>query len=285
MTERIRFITDTTCDIPDAWLREYPIHVVPCYVNYGGESYADDHVQLIRSEFYDKLLSIQPYPTTAAMSPGDAEQIMRAALNEADHLIVVTVSSKLSAVYNAMRLAGDAAAPGRYTLIDSGSMTMGMGWPIIVAAQAAMRGEPVARVVDVLERAKRAVRVYCGLETLEYVRRSGRVSWARASIGALLQIKPIILFQDGEAKSIGRVRTFRRVIDELVRLTEAQTPLDRLAVLHANNPSGAAEVYERLKHIRPATTEIPVVNVTPVIGLNIGLGALGVATLNESWRT
>ena len=114
------------------------------------------------------------------------------------------------------------------------------------------------------------------------MRRSGRVSWAAASVGQLLQIKPIISATEGSVESIARVRTFARAVDKLVELVHEQGPLDRLALLHANNREGALEMKDRLGSVVPPDTYI--INVTPAIGTHIGPMALGVTTLRKAWR-
>jgi DegV family protein with EDD domain len=117
---------------------------------------------------------------------------------------------------------------------------------------------------------------------MTYLHRSGRVGWAAASMGQLLQIKPIISATEGNVESVARVRTFARAVDKLVELVQEQAPLDRLALLHANNRDGALEMKNRLGSLVPAETYI--INVTPAIGTHIGPMALGVATLNKAWR-
>jgi fatty acid-binding protein DegV len=109
------------------------------------------------------------------------------------------------------------------------------------------------------------------------------VSWASAGIGALLQIKPILDVREGEVKSHSRVRTFKRAFDELVSLAHEQAPLDRLAIMHADNEKGAHELHEALKDIAPQMTIT--VNITPTIGTHIGPGGLGIATVNQAWRS
>ncbi len=282
-SKNIRFVADSTCDIPPALVEKWKIKLVPAFVNYGGKSYADDGIELDRVVYYNQMPSMTTQPTTAAPSPALAEKIIHEAFAEADHLIMLTAPAVLSGIYNTFRLAASQLPQDRVTLIDSGTVTMGMGFQVLVGAEVAAETGDVEATVAAIHRARVNQQVYAAPETMEYLRRSGRVGWARASVGALLQIKPIINLYEGDVQSIARVRTFSKAIDKLIELTQSQAPLDRLALLHANNPDGALEIKNRLGDITPAETHI--INVTPVIGTHVGPGSLGITTLSKAWRT
>lgn len=281
-SSKIRFFTDSTCDIPPSLIAQYEIGVVPCYVNIGDKSYVDNGVELVREDFYRDMPTFEPKATTAAPPPAVAERIIRETFEGADHLFVICVSSKLSAVYNSMRLAISGLPEDRVTLIDSGMTTMGMGWQVLIGAETAAETGDVGAVKDAIARVQAHGKLFAGLNTLEYLRASGRVSWAAASIGTLLQIKPIVTVVDGEVVSAGRVRTFNRVIDQLAELVREQGPLDRLAVLHTMNEQGVQALLDRLDDILPA--DVLISTVTPVVGTHVGPGALAVAPLSKSWR-
>jgi DegV family protein with EDD domain len=280
---KIRIVTDSTCDIPADLLARHKIAVVPCFVNYGGNSYADDGVQLTRENYYRDLPSIRPVPKTSAFPPGMVEPVLEAALREADHVIIVSLSSKLSGVYNAFRLGASNYPQDKITLIDSGTTTMGLGYQVLIAAETAEATGDVEAVKRAVQAVRTHQKVYAALDTLEYLKHSGRVSWAQAGIGQLLQIKPILDVGEDEVKSHSRVRTFKRAIDELVQLATTEAPLERLTILHAGNDSGARELHDALKSIAPTDTLI--VNITPAIGTHIGPGGLGVVTVSQSWKS
>ena len=282
-SKKIRFVTDSTCDIPPEWVEKYRIGIVPAFVNYGGESYADDGVQLIREEYYQKLASIRPFPTTSAPPPGLAEETIKQAFEDADHLFILTTSAKLSGIYNAMRLGSSSLPQDRVTLIDSNSTTMGLGWQVVIGAEVAEKTGDVAQVHDAILRVQKAQRVYAALGTLEFLHRSGRVSWAAAGISALLQIKPVIEVADGEVHSIARVRTFGRAIEEMVKLTREVGSLDRLAVLYASDIDSAHQLFEQVKDFAPSNTVF--VRINPAIGTHIGPSGLGLSPVQQSWRT
>ncbi len=279
---RIKFVTDSTCDIPPELVEHWNITVVPCYVNHAGKSYADDGVELVREDFYDRLPTLDPSPTTAAPPPAMTESLIKAAFQDADHLIIICVPAKLSAVYNSMRLGMADLPPDRVTLIDSGQTSMGLGWQVLAGVEVAAQTGDVAQVVEAINRVRAHQRVYAAIATMEFLRRSGRVSALVASLGTLLQIKPIISVEEGDILAPARVRTFKAATEKLVELIRAQTPLDRLAILHTNNLEGAEEVRKALGDAAPPDSLI--VRVNPTVGVHIGPGCVGAATLNTNWK-
>jgi len=281
--KKIRFVTDSTCDIPPELLQKHNITVVPCYINYGNQSYADDSKELVREDFYQTLQSVHPSPTTAAPSPGDCKSAIESAFKDADHVVIVSVATKLSGTNNALRLGAADFPPDRVTLLDSQTTSMGLGWQVVLGAETAEMTGNVQQTVDTVQRVQKHTHVYCALQTLEFLRRSGRVGWAAAGIGALLQIKPILHVFNGEVNQGSRVRTFSRAVDEMVRLCHTHAPLDRLAIMHAINPEGALDLQNRLADISPPDTII--VSITPTIGTHIGPGGLGLAPVSKLWRT
>jgi DegV family protein with EDD domain len=156
---------------------------------------------------------------------------------------------------------------------------MGMGWQAIAAAEAARADASVQSVVDLVTTMQPRVRVFAALDTFEYLRRSGRVSWAEAIFGTLLRIKPMIELKEGRIIPLDRVRTSRRAMDRLVALTKTMGPLEFLAVMHSNWPEGADELSHRLSG-QVLERDMLTVDVTPVIGVHVGPKGLGVAAVS-----
>jgi len=280
---KIAFVTDSTCDLPAEFAQAFGVGVVPCFINYGGESHVDNGVDLVREDFYAQMPKLRPYATTAAPSPGQAERVIKEAFAGADHLVILTAPAKLSGIYNAMRLGSASLPPERVSLIDSGTTTMALGYQVQIGVETAEATGDLNATLKAIRAVRENVNMYAALNTMEFLHASGRVSWAAAGIGALLQIKPIIDMKDGVVHNVARVRTFNRATDELVTLTRAMAPLDRLTVIHTNNPDGARTLTERLDDLVPA--DLRVISVTPTLGTHVGPGAIGVVPLSKSWRS
>lgn len=281
--KKIRFIADSTCDIPPELLEKWNITIIPAFVNYGGGTYADDGKELDRVAYYDQLPSMTSQPSTAAPAPGLTESIITQVAAECDHVVMLTVPARLSGIYNAFRLGASNLPADSYTLVDSGSTTMAMGFQVLVGAEVAEQTGDVSEVLRAIQRTREHIRLYAAPESMVYLRRSGRVGWAAAGAATLLQIKPIVsIVGDGVVESTARVRTFGKAVEKMVELALEQAPLDRLALLHTNNYDGAVDMKRQLGNAIPAETYI--INVTPVLGTHIGPKALGVITLNKGWR-
>lgn len=280
----IRFVTDSTADIPQEILDKHNIAVVPVFVNYGGNSFADDGKELNRENYYNQLASFRPFPTTSAMPPNMTEQALQKALEGADHVIALTVSSKLSGVYNAFRLGMQKLPADRITLIDGASTSAGLGMSVIVGAEVAAQTGDVQQTIRAIEAVKQNSKLFAALDTLEFLHRSGRVGWAAAGIGALLQIKPIIAVENGEVVSVARVRTFSRATEELVTYVRQFAPLDRLAVLYGTDYEAAQHLRDRLAELAPAGS-IFIVRINPAVGTHIGPKGLGVVPLSAKWKS
>lgn len=280
--KNIRFVTDSTCDLPAEWIKRFRIGVVPAFVNHSGESFADNGVELIREDYYNKLSTLRPFPTTSAPPPAIAEAVINDTFQDADHLFIVTTSAKFSGFYNVMRLGASSLPPERVTLVDSDSTTMGLGWQVAIGAEVAQATGDVQQVEAAMKRVREAQRVYAALGTMEFLHRSGRVGWAAAGIGALFQIKPVIEVKGGEVYSIARVRTFGRAVDELVRLAHEVAPIDKLAVLYTSDLEGAHKLRDRIQDIAPPDTIF--VSVNPAVGTHIGPSGLGLSPVQQSWR-
>ncbi len=282
-SSRIRIAADSVCDLPPALADALGVRIIPTYVNIGDDSIPDDGIALDRSRFYRDLPTMPQQPSTAAPSPGDAERFYRAILAEgADHIISLHVPAKLSAVLNAMRLGAEAAGADKITLVDSLQLTFGIGLQTWVAAELAQQGADRERILSAIEAVRRHTRVYAIIDTIEFLRRSGRVNPLVASLGDMLKIKPIIELSDGEVRPIGRQRTWKRALSRLRDLTRAQAPLERLAILHSARYDGAVSFLESIREFAPSDTLV--IEATPTIGAHIGPGSIGVATLNRNWR-
>jgi len=274
----IRIVTDSTSDVPESVARELDIVVVPAYVIFGMQSYQDG-VTLSREEFYERLAIANPLPTTSSPSVGDFEDTyVRLKQEGAEHVISIHVAAKLSAILNAALSAAKAVPDLDVTVFDSEQVTMGLGWQVIEAARAAKAGKTVSEIIDQVQQVRKGAHVYAALDTLEYVRRSGRVGWARAMIGQLLRIKPIVEVLDGAVLSVDRVRTRAHSIERLKELVASHSPLHKLAVLHTRSLDAATKLADEFRALYPSLSDpIHIVEVTSTIGTHVGPNGMGVA--------
>jgi DegV family protein with EDD domain len=265
-------VTDSTADIPDSVQQQYHIEVMPNLVIIGEKSYQDG-IDITREEFYTRLPQMNPMPTTGTASSGAYTGLYGKMFKEGcSHILSIHTSGKLSGIINAAHTAAQDFGD-RVRVIDSEQVSMGLGWQVIAAAEAAAQGLGFADALDKLESVKKRVRLVAMIDGMEYLRRSGRVSWAISSLGSLLNIKPFIDVKEGVVHRLGEVRTRQKGVVHLLDLLKELGPLERLAILHSNTEADALDFLARIP-FRP-TVEPLVVNITPVIGTHVGPRALG----------
>lgn len=268
----VHIVTDSTSDIPADFVRELDITVVPAHVIFGNESF-DDGVTITREEFYQRLVASSELPTTASPSAGEFAEVYQRLGGD---IISIHLASKLSGVFNTAHAATQLVPQINVTLFDSTSLAMGLGWQVISAARAAKNGQSVEQIMQLLTGTRPRVRVYAGLDTLEYVRRSGRVSWAKAMVSQLLHIKPILEVRDGVVTQLERIRTRRNLIERLKQIAHELGPLDELAVQHTRAYDDARALADDLAAVLPLKQPIVVCEATTTIGTHIGPNGLGI---------
>lgn len=276
---QIRIVTDSTGDIPPETAARLGIAVVPAYVQMGSVSHRDEPSAdgLDREAFYAQLPTMPTVPTTSVPPAHEFAAAYRRLACETDEIIAIVVSSTLSGMYNVARLGAQETPELKVHVVDSEQVTMGLGWMVIAAAEAAAEGQSASRILALVEDMKRRVHVHAMLDTLEYLRRSGRVSWARAKVAQVLRIKPIVEVFLGKVKDAGRTRTRHQAIERLMELTHALGPLERLAILHTYAPE-VEDIRRRLSALVPSGNLVTTV-VTTIIGAHVGPRGLGVAAV------
>ena len=273
---RIAIVTDSTSDIPAELTRAHKIHVVPNILIVAGQEF-EDGKGITREEFYNRLPRLRTPPTTATASAGVYGSLYERLFEESfDFILSIHAASTLSGIFNAASLAAQ-PFDERVRVIDSRQVSMGLGLQVLAAAEAVEKGQDLEGVLERLKIAQKSVRLIAMLDTLEYLRRSGRVSWARASLGSLLRIKPFIEVKDGAVRRLGEVRTRAKGTARLVERIRETGPYDRLAILHTNAEDEARQLREQANSEFSGTPFI--INVTTIIGTHAGPGALGFAGL------
>ena len=270
----IAVVTDSTADLPPDLCARYGIRVVPTVLIIHGKEYLDEPGTLSRQEFFARLPEMRPPPTTAAPSSGAFEQVYRDLLAEGyTHILSIHLAAALSGVYQAARLAAERLSRSAITVVDSGQITLGLGFQVLDAARSALQGLSPEAVLRRLHDVQERIHLLAMLDTLEYVRRSGRVSWARAALGALLDIKPFVAVQAGRVLRAGQTRTRRKGLRHLQQRLNALGPLEYLALLHSNAPEDALALQRAHRH--PVDTPPLLVNITPVLGTHVGPRGVG----------
>jgi DegV family protein with EDD domain len=276
MPSPIVLVTDSNGDVPADFVERYHIRVVPSILNMDGQALRDG-VDISRAEFYRRLPALKTPATTAVPSAGEFEELYRAC-GDAD-IIAIHLSSKLSGFYNVSRVGAEACG-ARVTLIDSEQLSMGLGWQTIAAAEAIAAGKSVAEVVDIVADVRRRVTVVAVLDTLEYARRSGRVSHLKALMGELLQVKPMLSIVNGEVASLGQHRTRSKGLAKVKEIAQALGPLERLAIMHSNALDDAQALAAQLS--AQSATQPIVLEFTAVLGTHMGPGAVGVGAVKAA---
>jgi len=274
MQKPIRIVTDSTSDLPKDVAAGYGITVVPAYINIGNKSYVDG-VDLTREEFYERLPTYETPPTTSAPSLGTfIEAYERLAAEGAGEVLSIHISATLSGILNVAHAAAQATEAVRVTVFDSKQLTLGTGFLALAAARAAALGRSVGEILDMLKEMIQRVYSFAALDTLEYLRRGGRLTSLQSSVGTLLRIKPLLTMYDGEM-TMEKVRTRRRAAERMIRLVRDLGPLEHLALVHAHALDRVDLLRQTVRDLIPQGVEPFCEEVTSVIGAHVGPGSVG----------
>lgn len=271
----ISVVTDSTSDLSHELAARHGIRVIPTNLIVDGQSY-EDGTGFTREDFYTRLPEMSPPPTTAAPSSGTFEQAYTELFAQgAEQIVSIHAASQLTAIYSAARIAAE-SFDNRVHVVDSSSLTLGLGFQALAAAEAIAQGASLPNILHIIEETRRRVRVIAMLDTLEYLRRSGRVSHLRAALGEVLRLRLFVEVRDGQVIPFERIRTRNKAITRLGEILQALGALERFAVLHTNAEADARQ-FARQRH-----PDSLLVNVTPVIGAHVGPNALGFAVVLTS---
>jgi DegV family protein with EDD domain len=277
---KLGIVTDSTCDIPQFLIEQYEIEVIPCILVMDGKEYVDGK-DITREEFYRKLPALKTQPTTAAPSIGDVSTRYDSLLSrDCDHILSIHAAGALTSVLNIARQAAGEFTD-RVTCIDSTSLSLGLGFQVLAAAEAAELGLHAA--LDAAKSTHRRLQVLAALDTMEYLKRSGRVPATIAMLGSLLSLKPLIELTNGEVKPIGAARTTSQANERMSKFLLEGGPQERLAILHTGAEARAREFLNELMQTSSQSVprDILMVNVTTVIGTHVGPNGLGFAAIRK----
>jgi len=269
-------VTDSTSDIPSDLREELNIYQIPVDLTLEDKTYLDGF-DLSRNDFYNRLPTLKKLPTTAAPSSGRFQRLYEQIFDEGyTNIISIHAASALSGIYNAARLASQEFEQ-IIKVIDSEQLSLGLGFQAIHAAKMVQNSMPLNQILNAIQSIKTKVYVFALLDTFEYIHRSGRVSWAKARLGSLLNIKPIVELKNGQVYNRGLARTRSKGIRFLGETIRKLGKLEYLSVMHTN----ALETGKRfIEEFSPP--EIPgplLVNVTTIIGTHVGPNGIGFAAV------
>lgn len=276
----IRIITDSASDITQQEAQELGITVMPLTVTFGEESFKDG-VDLDHSGFYSKLIETDVFPKTSQIPPLVYEETFRGVVDAGDEVICITISSKLSGSYQSANIAADEFEKGVY-IVDSENVTIGQRILILMALKLIEEGLSAAEVVNKLNEEKKNIRLIALLDTLEYLKKGGRISATVAIAGALLSIKPVIAIQNGEVSFLGMARGSKNGNNKLIELVKKESGINFKKPFYLAYTGHSREMLE--KYISDSkslyedqTEELPVSTVGCAIGTHIGPGAIALA--------
>ena len=281
---RVAIFTDSASDLDPADAAAAGITIVPLIVSFGPDSYRTG-VEMSTQAFWERMTAPDaPFPTTAASSPGDFRDAFEAAFAAgAEAIVSVNVSSTLSGTIKSAQIARDMLPNREIHIVDSLSASMSQSILARIGLDMAARGVPAADIAEALRKRVPDLRVYVALETLEYLKKGGRISGTRAAIGTLLSVKPIISVDRGVVDTADRVRTRAKARERLIEMICAH-PIERIEILHTLTPDVEAfrdEVIARASgSLDPATVTIGLVGSS--VGPHLGPGCLGAAVLYEA---
>ena len=277
----IRIVTDSTSDIGVSTARSLGITVVPQNVHFSTRAY-EDNVTITPEQFYSMLATEQELPKTSQASPGRFKDVYDELGREADGIVSIHISSKLSGTVNSARQgAAMTSATCPLKVIDSAQGSMGLGLVAIAATVAANRGAGHEEVVAAARDAAARSQCFTLLETLEYLHRGGRIGKAQALLGSILKVKPMTIIRDGEVHPLGKARTFPKALDRMKETARGFAPLQSLAIMHSTTPDIAGEVADDLRDLLPEDEEPYIAQFGPALGVYTGPGAIGIALLQS----
>ncbi len=276
----VKIVTDSTCDLPAEVAKNHDITVIPCYINLKERSYQDG-VDMSRQEFYERLPTFNPLPTTSAPGSESFSSVYRRlAAQGARAVISIHVSSTWSSVANVASLAAREIKEIPVAVIDSGQVSLGLGLITLAAARAAQAGRSLAEIKEMVTGMLPRVWIYAALDTLEYLQRGGRVSRLMSSLGSLLQIKPVLRIHSGVIE-VEKMRTFSKAVQRVVDRVRELGPLEQLSFVHAHTLEKLDSLRRQAQALFPVGTSETQANpplvgeVTPAIGVHAGPGAVG----------
>jgi DegV family protein with EDD domain len=271
----VKIVTDSTADLPDELVKEMGITVVPLYVRFG-EEVLRDRVDISEDEFYERLQHDPVHPNTTQPSPQDFVDVYQK-LSAADGIVSIHLSAKLSGTCSsALQAKGMVVKECSVEVVDSETLSMALGLVVIAAAEAAKAGKSLDEVVEAAKQAMPKMHLLFLLDTLKYLLLGGRIGKAKALLGSVLNVKPMLTVKDGELVPAGQARTRAKGMDKLFEFVKEVADIQDLAVVYNTTPDEAQALAERIGSVFDRE-KIRIARVGPGLGVHGGPGAMIVA--------
>jgi len=275
---QIAIITDTDSSIPFELAARKDIYQVPINVHFGEQSY--EAVYAINDADTFRWIDKEgKLPTTSAPSPGRFITAFKNAFNAgAAKILCICVSNEVSATYNAALTARDSFPDREIHVIDSASLSMGMGYMVLAAAEAAAKGAPLDEITDIILDLRQRTHLFAALSTLKYLALGGRVSNITATLGNMLNVKPILTIRDGKLDLLERVRTQKKAWERVIELSAraaGDNKIEKMSILHVNAPKMAHKFEGEIRSRMECPQEILFVELTPGLSVHSGAGIVG----------
>jgi DegV family protein with EDD domain len=276
----VKIVTDSVADIPPDIVRDLDITLIPVLLRFGEETYRDG-IDMTTDQFYERLTTSKVMPTTSVPSLDLFARTYARLAEETHEILVIMLSSKLSGLHNAARQSAELMEGDcRIEVLDSGCAVMAQGFVVIKAARAAKEGATLDEILEIVRNNLPRVDMHAAFDTLEYLKRGGRIGRAQAFMGSVLRVNPIITLKDGVVEPAGRARSRSKAINHLYEFAASYSHIEELAVEGAACPEDVDQLVERLGAIFPKE-RILRSRTTPVIGTHTGPGLLLVAVLGD----
>jgi DegV family protein with EDD domain len=269
----VKIVTDSTSDIPAELIKEYGITIVPAYVQFNGKTYRDG-VDISQDEVYQKMVTDNIVVKTSQPPPGDFINVYKKLLTEADELISIQVTSKLSGIYNSAVQAREMIGGGnRIEVVDSMSASMGLGLMTLAAARMAKDGENLPGIMEEVKSSISRTHLWGIFDTLKYLFLGGRIGKAKALLGGMLHVKPMLTMSNGELQPTGLARSRSKGLDKLFENIRNCCSIQDLAIVHSTTPEDAQSLKERIGTILDKSN-IHISRLGPALGVHGGPGTL-----------
>lgn len=274
---RVAIVTDSTADLPDELRARLDITMVPLNVHFGTDTYLDQ-VELSTSRFMELLGTSPDFPTTSQPASGVFEQAFRDLAKTHDEVVCVLLSSRLSGTVQSARIAADNVRDEiPVVIVDSMNGSLGSGFQVLAAHRLAASGLSADQIAAELRPRSNRYHVIFFVDTLDHLRRGGRIGKAASLVGSMLQLKPLLRIDEGQVVPFERTRTRRKATETLVAFAENIPGIERIAALHNTTPEDAQALYQRVAHLGKQESEVQVAELSPVLGVHVGPDVLGLA--------